>query len=183
MRFQVPASLKAAILTAAILIGAIPALAGETVVAEGRAIGGIRAGMSTDRDVMKKFGKNFELVSYGTYSKKMDYADRGISFFYCAGDAKKRIFSIQLEAPFRARTDRGIVLGESLVRDVKLLYGIPKDEGAPWLRYGDIEFRTSAGNDDEAQYSREDTDVVKQISVYQPGFTLCTDIYPTEEDR
>lgn len=96
------------------------------VVKEGVGFDGIQVGVSTAADVIKKFGKNYRLVKHKKYSAQMVYPG-GISFYYCQSDKKKEIFDIELRAPFRAKTSKGIVLSESTVEDVKKKYGRSND--------------------------------------------------------
>jgi hypothetical protein len=75
----------------------------------------------------------------------MLYKNLGLSFYYCAADPNKEIFVIEMEAPARASTNKGILLGLSTIDDVLRVYGEP--EGGPGLEYEGIYF-----------YADEDTD-------------------------
>ncbi len=101
----------------------------------GVGVEGIRVGKSTRSDVIRKFGKNFKTIRNGNYSYQMKYKN-GISFYYCQSDRVQQIFDIEMRAPYRVKTKKGIVLSRSTVRDVKKKYGKPMKG----LRYRGIEF-------------------------------------------
>lgn len=89
---------------------------------EGVGIEGIMVGRSTVDEVIKKFGKNYVKKTYGKYSYSVNYPN-GLAFYYCQTDKKKEIFNIEIRAPYRAKTSRGITLGKSTVEDVRKIYG------------------------------------------------------------
>jgi len=47
------------------------------------------------------------------------YADKGLSFSYGLGDT---VYAIEFYAPFEGITDKGIILNESTMSDVKKVY-------------------------------------------------------------
>lgn len=96
------------------------------IVKEGVGFDGIRVGRSTSADVIKKFGKPTKTVKYKKYSVQLIYPG-GVSFYYCQADKRKQIFDIELRAPFRAKTSKGIVLSQSTLEDVYKIYGKSKD--------------------------------------------------------
>lgn len=107
------------------------------VVREGIGFDGIVVGKSTDSDVIKKFGKKFELKKHRKYSYQMVYPN-GVSFYYCQSDKRRQIFDIELRAPFEGKTSRGITLGKSTLEEIYRIYGKKaKDEG---LQYRGVSF-------------------------------------------
>ena len=61
----------------------------------------------------------------------------GLSFYLCQADKQQEIFDIEMRAPFKVKTSKGIVLGESTLDDVQRIYG---DMRKTALRYRGIEF-------------------------------------------
>lgn len=106
------------------------------VVREGAGFDGITVGESTERDVIRKFGKNYKLKTHKKYSYQMIYPG-GVSFYICQTDKRKQIFDIELRAPFAARTSKGIVLGKSTLDDIYKIYGRNRDGG---LQYRGVNF-------------------------------------------
>lgn len=102
---------------------------------EGIGVEGIKVGVSTKRDVEKKFGKNYKWVKNKTYSFQMKYKN-GLSFYICQSDKKQEIFDIEMRAPYKVKTSKGIILRESTLEDIEKKYGKAK-EG---LRYRGVEF-------------------------------------------
>ncbi|CAN5850941.1 hypothetical protein BH20ACI4_BH20ACI4_12830 [soil metagenome] len=102
---------------------------------EGIGVEGITVGKSTKRDVEKKFGKSYKLIKNGKYSFQMTYKN-GLSFYLCQTDKQEEIFDLEMRAPFKVKTSKGIILRESTVEDVERIYGKAK-EG---LRYRGVEF-------------------------------------------
>ena len=96
---------------------------------------GIRIGISTRADVIRKYGRNFNTKTHGRYSAQMVYPG-GISFYYCQRDRQQEIFDIELRSPARVKTAKGIVLNRSRVSELRKKYGEPR-EG---LRFQGIEF-------------------------------------------
>jgi hypothetical protein len=93
------------------------------VIREGVGVEGIIVGKSTMVDVVKKFGRDYNWVVNKKYSYQMTYAKLGLSFYICQSDKRKQIFDIEMKAPYRAKTSRGIVLGQSTVEDIEKVYG------------------------------------------------------------
>jgi len=141
---------------------------------EGIGVNGIKVGKSTKNDVIRKFGRDYELVTHGTYSKQLTYEKLGIAVYYCQADKKQTIFVIQLRKPFNVVTSKGVVLGESTVADVKRLYGEPaeNEEFALWLTYKGIDFRNVDLRTDEANLL-DDEMLINEINIYDFNFKLC----------
>ncbi len=108
---------------------------GLTVVKEGIGLHGLRVGYSTRSDVIRKLGRRFKTRKNGRYSFQMMYPN-GLSFYYCQKDNVQQIFVIEIRAPFRARTSKGIVLSKSTLSDIRRVYGKSKKG----LRYSGVEF-------------------------------------------
>jgi hypothetical protein len=106
------------------------------VILEGVGIEGIVVGKSTMDDVIKKFGKDYNWITNKKYSYQMTYAKLGLSFYICQADRRKEIFVIEIKPPYRAKTSRNVILGQSTVADIEKIYGKLK-EG---LEYRGISF-------------------------------------------
>ena len=106
------------------------------VVREGVGFDGIVVGKSTEADVVKKLGKDYQLKAHKKYSYQMIYPG-GMSFYFCQQDKRKQIFDIELRAPFEAQTSRGITIGKSTREDIEKIYGKNKDGG---LQYRGVSF-------------------------------------------
>jgi len=91
-------------------------------VVEGESLGSIKIGKSTAADVETAYGSNYKLVNHNKYSFEMIYKELGLSFYYCQADPNKEIFVVEMEAPFKAVTKSGIILGESTFADISRVY-------------------------------------------------------------
>ena len=105
------------------------------IAAEGIGVEGIRVGKSTRRDVEKKFGKKYKWEKNAKYSYQMIYPS-GLSFYICQTDTRQEIFLVEMRAPYKVKTSKGIILRESTLEDVYRIYGRKKD----YLRYKGVEF-------------------------------------------
>ena len=97
------------------------------IVREGVGFDGIRVGKSTLSDVVKKYGRDYKWTAHKKYSYQMAYPKLGLSFYLCQSDNKKEIFDIEIRAPFRAKTSKGVVLGKSTLEEIYRAYGKSKD--------------------------------------------------------
>jgi len=93
------------------------------VIREGVGIEGIVVGKSTMAEVEKKFGKDYNWITNKKYSYQMTYAKLGLSFYICQADKRKEIFVIEIKPPYRGKTSRNVVLGQSSVEDIEKIYG------------------------------------------------------------
>jgi hypothetical protein len=93
------------------------------VIREGAGIEGIIVGKSTMDDVVKKFGRDYNWITNKKYSYQLSYSKLGLSFYICQADKSKEIFVIEIKSPYRAKTSRGVVLGQSTVEDIEKIYG------------------------------------------------------------
>ncbi|HEY0048403.1 MAG TPA: hypothetical protein VGB68_03900 [Pyrinomonadaceae bacterium] len=93
------------------------------VAKEGVGIEGIVVGKSTMDDVIKRFGRDYNWTTNKKYSYQMTYPKLGLSFYICQADKRKEIFVIEIKSPYRAKTSRGVVLGQSTVEDIEKTYG------------------------------------------------------------
>jgi hypothetical protein len=111
------------------------------VVKEGSGFDGIVVGRSTRADVIKKFGKNYKTKNFGKYSTQLIYPG-GMSFYYCQSDKRQQIFDIELRAPFKAKTGKGITLSQSTLQDIYRIYGKKplQSNGLPDLEYRGVSF-------------------------------------------
>jgi hypothetical protein len=69
--------------------------------------------------IIRDFGNGYEKVEDHTWYYQLVYADIGLSFSYGLGDT---VYSIEFYAPFEGVTDKGIILNESTMLDVKKAY-------------------------------------------------------------
>lgn len=113
----------------------------EGFVLEGESFENILIGKSTMDDVIAAYGTNYELVKHRDYSNQIIYKNLGLSFYSCQADPNKEIFVVQIEAPFKAVTGRGITLGESTYADVVRLYG-KVNESSAGLEYQGVYFNS-----------------------------------------
>ena len=97
------------------------------VIKEGAGIEGIKVGKSTSKDVIKRFGKVYRWEINKKYSYQMTYDKIGLSFYMCQADKDEEIFLIEVKAPYKGKTDKGIVLGNSTKEETEKIYGKPKD--------------------------------------------------------
>jgi len=95
----------------------------EGFITEGESLDSINIGKSTMDDVIAIYGVDYKLIKHREYSYEMVYKNLGLSFYSCQNDPNKEIFSIDIQAPFKATTAKGIVLGESTFDDVFRAYG------------------------------------------------------------
>jgi hypothetical protein len=121
---------------AAIVSSAASAHAQLKTLREGVGFDGVVVGRTTMADIKKKFGKNPTVKKHKTYSTQLIYPG-GISFYFCQSDKKQQVFDIELRAPFRGKTARGITLSQSTVQDVERIYGKNRDGG---LQYPGVSF-------------------------------------------
>lgn len=97
------------------------------VIKEGSGIGGIKVGESTSADVIRRFGKVYRWEINKKYSYQMTYDALGLSFYMCQADKKETIFLIEIKAPFKGRTTKGVVIGKTTKEETEKLYGPPSD--------------------------------------------------------
>lgn len=93
------------------------------VVKEGKGMNGITIGRSTMDDVVKKFGKEYKWIVNKKYSFQMNYYKLGLAFYICQSDKRKQIFVMEMKAPYKAKTSKGIIMGKSTLEDVQKKYG------------------------------------------------------------
>lgn len=122
----------------------------EGYVVEGESLDSIQIGKSTADDVIANYGTDYKLINHRNYSYEMIYKSLGLSFYYCLRDPNKEIFVVEIEAPFRATTKSGIVLGESTVADVFQIYGT-RSAASSDFDYDGILFSTEESTADEDQ--------------------------------
>lgn len=95
----------------------------EGFVTDGESLDSINIGKSTMDDVTAVYGNDYKLIKHREYSYEMVYKNLGLSFYSCQNDPNKEIFSIDIQAPFKATTAKGIILGESTFDDIFRAYG------------------------------------------------------------
>ncbi|MEQ1922633.1 MAG: hypothetical protein ABL952_08995 [Pyrinomonadaceae bacterium] len=104
-----------------------PAKSKLNVIKEGAGIEGIKVGKSTSEDVIKRFGKVYRWEINKKYSYQMTYDKIGLSFYFCQSDKKEEIFLIEIKSPYKGKTSKGIVLGQSTKEETEKAYGKPTD--------------------------------------------------------
>jgi hypothetical protein len=90
---------------------------------EGVGVGGVKVGVSNQKDIEEKYGKPEKIVKHKKYSTQMIYKAKGLSFYLCQSDKKKQVFVIEIKRPFVGKTTRGIQIGTSTKKEVEKLYG------------------------------------------------------------
>lgn len=109
----------------------------------------VMIGTSTADHVIAAYGENYKLIDHRGYSYEMIYKDLGLGFYYCQNDPNREIFVVEIEAPSKTVTDKGIVLGKSTLADVLKIYGEPTVLSGPQLEYDGISFFDSEDTEDE----------------------------------
>jgi hypothetical protein len=107
------------------------------LIKEGIGVGEILIGESTAADVEARQGTKYELMNRNEYSYRMDYSDPKRAFYYCFKDPQKKIFLVEVH---EGVTSKGIVIGESTMKDVVALYGEKSGGGADIFEYPGIQF-------------------------------------------
>lgn len=97
------------------------------VIKEGVGIEGIKVGKSTSKDVLKKFGSRPRRELNKKYSGQLTYDRLGLSFYYCQSDKKETIFLIEIKAPYKGKTSKGVILGQSTKEETEKIYGKPRN--------------------------------------------------------
>lgn len=97
------------------------------IIKEGVGIQGVTVGKSTSEDVIRRFGKVYRWEINRKYSFQMTYLELGLSFYMCQRDKREEIFLIEIKAPFKGKTSRGIILGKSTKEETEKVYGKPHD--------------------------------------------------------
>ena len=95
-------------------------------VTEGESLDSIQIGKSTMDDVAATYGDGYTLIKHRDYSYEMVYKNLGLSFYSCQSDPNKEIFVVNIQAPFKATTAKGIILGKSTLADVSEIFGNAK---------------------------------------------------------
>ena len=130
-------------------------------VTAGLGIDGIAVGYSTKTTVVAKYGAEDSLTEHNKYSYEMKYLDEGISFWYRSDDADQKIFAISLWPESRAFTGRGIVVGQSTLKDVfdaygKAEFGTTTSEKSWYVEYQGISFHVEYKPSDKTRWTPEE---------------------------
>lgn len=149
-------------------------------ITEGVGISDVLINKSTKSDVESRFGEKYRLIKHNRYSYEMKYDNLGLSFFYCLRDLEKKIFLIET---YHGATSKGIVIGQSTLKDIFDNYGKEEgkggcDSGACFYQYKGIQFYLVG--DTEAKDDSIDPLQIKvvQIDVVSPdkSSNFCDDI-------
>lgn len=97
---------------------------------------GIVPGKSNKEAIVKTFGDKFTEVkrsvsvlprggeSYSYTIERMNYKNKGLEFrFICSADSCTPLNSILFCKPFKGKTEKGIIIGKSTMKDVLSIYG------------------------------------------------------------
>jgi hypothetical protein len=134
---------------------------------DGIGVGEILVGVSSAADVEARYGMKYELINKNDYSYRMEYADVGLAFYYCHKDEKKRVFLVELH---HGVSSKGIIVGQSTLRDVFRLYGEESGSDQPDVHeYKGIQFYiehdpTPAAKDSAAKLDKK----VVEIDIVPP---------------
>jgi hypothetical protein len=109
-----------------------PKLDPEETIGPGGGPRGLKVGAHR-ADLEARFGTPDEVVRHESYSVELRWRF-GVTAYFCTSDETERIFHYVIRPPFRARTEKGIVLGTSTMKDVFGAYGEGRwtaSEGSP----------------------------------------------------
>lgn len=134
---------------------------GQQLLVPGKGIEGyVTVGATTSTEIKTKFGattkvvKNYTEVDGGgkkLYSTEWRYDKQGVTFFFRPDS--DTVFCVKVKSPYKAKTDKGIVLGTSTMQDVRDAYGAAEFYSADsdmFLEYPGVKFYTkSAGTEAE----------------------------------
>lgn len=126
----------------------------------------VTVGASTKTEIATKFGSAYKEVKHystaiGTGTKKLfsverSYAKQGISFYFYP--EKDTVFCIKVRAPYKAKTDKGIVAGTSTMQEVRKAYG-PAEfytvDDKMMLEYPGIKFYCVSAGSEEAALNKK----------------------------
>ena len=147
-------------------------MAAETpVITPGVGADGLRVGVSTEQDVIAKYGAQFEKIKHLEYSYQLKYPELGMSFYYCQQDPDKKLFTIEY---LRGSTNDGIVIGRSTMAEVQKRQGQSEDyqgcdEGLCLYSYDTAHYYIK----DATENSAPDKQTIVEIDVKPSGFQSC----------
>ncbi len=96
----------------------------ETIIVKGVGLPEYPIGETSIEQVIEGFGKDYrESEVKGRNMIELKYEALGLVFYHKIGDESKTLSGIRFLAPFKGRTQEGIVLNESKLSDVEDLYG------------------------------------------------------------
>ncbi len=130
----------------------------EGFIIEGESFDNILIGKSTMDEVIAVYGNDYKLLKHKEYSYEMIYKNLGLSFYSCQADPKKEIFTIDIQAPFKTTTRKGIILGESTFADVWRLYG-KWDKTSAGFEYEGVYFLFEEQNKDQADAENQKPEI------------------------
>jgi hypothetical protein len=134
---------------------------------DGIGVGQILIGVSNAADVEARYGMKYKLINKNDYSYRMEYADLGLAFYYCLKDEKKTVFLVELH---HGVSSKGIIVGQSTLRDVFRLYGESSGEDQSDIyEYKGIQFYLEHGPRTDAKDSAAELDKkVMEIDIVPP---------------
>lgn len=137
--------------------------------------GYVTVGGSTSTEVKTKFGTAYKEVKHYTeisgskkhFSTEYVYAKQGVSFYFKPD--KDTVFCIKVKSPYKAKTEKGIVLGTSTMQEVRDAYGAAEfysDDKYMFLEYPGIKFYTSSAKT-EAEALKQKVTVISIVEFVQ----------------
>jgi len=118
----------------------------DKLIIPGRGVGGIVINQHSSKDVINKYGNDYEMEAIFSYSYEMRY-DEGISFFFKQDDPREIIYFIRVRPEFNAYTEDGLDLNNDFsLRDVAEIYGflnnlsVSESTSQAYARYDGISF-------------------------------------------
>lgn len=137
--------------------------------------GYVTVGATTSTEIKTKFGAAYKEEKHYTeingtkkhFSTERAYVKQGISFYFKPD--KDTVFCIKVRAPYKAKTEKGIVLGTSTMQDVRDAYGTAEfysDDKHMFLEYPGIKFYTSSAKT-EADALKQKVTVISIVEFEQ----------------
>lgn len=126
----------------------------------------IRTKYGSDGKEEKHYSTTIGTGTKSLYSTELIYKKQGVSFYF--RPESDTVFCIKTFAPFKGKTDKGIVLGTSTMQDVANAYG-----HAEWifsgkymfLEYSGIDFRVSFDGKFPVLQKTQDEAMNKKVEV------------------
>lgn len=111
---------------------------------------------TTKNEIIVKYGSGYKEIKHyseakagarpGLVSIEHQYKNQGISFYYRPD--RDTVFSIHVSAPFKGKTAKGIILGQSTLQDAEDAYGkadIYEADDKMFTEYAGIRFYVNKG--------------------------------------
>jgi hypothetical protein len=135
----------------------------------------VTVGATTKTEITTKFGTAYKeekhyttAIGTGTrqlFSIERSYARQGISFYFYPD--RDTVFCIRVRAPYKAKTDKGIIAGTSTMRDVRKAYGAAEfytADNRMMLEYPGIKFYCASAASEEDALSKK-VDIISIVKL------------------